>query len=232
MQTKYKHLFFDLDRTLWDFEKNSVLTFQDIFAKHDLNRVFPDFDTFLNTYKRHNEHLWTLYRDGQIQKDELRNKRFELTLDEFGVQDERLAENIGDDYVSISPTKKGLFPYTHEVLRYLKEKKYKLYIITNGFKEVQYVKLNNCDLMPYFDRIITSEEAGYTKPKPGIFAHSLSSVNALKKESLMIGDDLAADIKGAKDFGIDQVFFNPLKLDVDIHATYEISELIQLKDIL
>ena len=230
--SKYKYIFFDLDRTLWDFEANSEATFKDIFSKYKLNNVFPDFDVFLTTYKKHNERLWDQYREGTIKKDELRNQRFLLTLDEFGVKDEVLANQIGDDYVSISPTKTNLFPSTIEVLEYLKAKQYKMLIITNGFKEVQYVKLNNCGLKNYFHEVIVSEEVGFPKPKPEIFQKALSVVNAKKEESLMIGDDFQVDVMGAKGAGIDQVFFNPHNLKVNDQATYEISCLDQLKSFL
>lgn len=227
-----KFIFFDLDRTLWDFEKNSVVTFSDIFEKYNLSEIFPDFDTFIEKYKYHNENLWAKYRLGEIKKDELRNKRFLLTLEEFGVSDEELAIKMGDDYINISPTKTELFPYTIEVLEYL-HKKYTLAIITNGFKEVQYTKLKNCNLEKYFKKVVCSEDVGRQKPHPEIFHYSLSSLNARKQESLMIGDDYEVDILGANSFGFKSVFFNPNKNEVKILPNIqEISSLKQLLDIL
>ena len=228
---KYKHLFFDLDRTLWDFEVNSVKTLKSIFAKRNLEQIFPDFDAFIKTYKIHNEALWDLYKLRKIKKAELRDQRFLLTLQDFGIDDPVLAEHIGDDYIEISPTQTGLFPDTIEVLDYLSSK-YKLYIITNGFVEVQYKKLKYSGLDKYFDRVTTSEEAKASKPKPEIFRAALSAANAKKSESIMIGDDLANDILGAKKFGIDQIFFNPNSNQHQEETTHEISELKELMALL
>ena len=224
---QYKHLFFDLDRTLWDFEKNSIITLRSIFDKRKLDKIFPDFNIFVSTYEAHNERLWDLYKLRKIRKDELRNERFLLTLKDFGIDDPKLAEQIGDDYVELSPMQTVLFPNTIEVLDYLSTK-YKMHIITNGFVEVQYKKLKNCGLEKYFERVTTSEEAKSSKPKPEIFQVALKSVNAKKTESLMIGDDLENDILGAKKFGIDQVFFNP---DSEKHSetiSFEIKNLNEL----
>lgn len=227
----YKHLFFDLDRTLWDFEKNSVKTLKLIFDKRDLHRIFPDFDTFIKVYKMHNEKLWDLYKLRRIKKHELRNQRFLLTLNDFGVDDIVLAEQIGDDYVDLSPLQTDLFPYTIELLDYLKPK-YQMHIVTNGFVEVQYKKLKNCGLEKYFTHVITSEEAKASKPKPEIFHVAISSANAKKTESLMIGDDLENDILGAKQYGIDQVYFNPERKKHTEQITFEVYHLKQITEIL
>ncbi|MBN2668108.1 MAG: YjjG family noncanonical pyrimidine nucleotidase [Bacteroidales bacterium] len=228
---KYKHLFFDLDRTLWDFEKNSIEAFRIIFHKRSLSKFFPDFDQFITTYKMHNEKLWDLYKLGQIKKEELRDRRFLLTLNDFGNNDEALAHEIGDDYIELSPLQTILFPGTIETLEYLRPK-YQMYIITNGFVEVQYKKLKNCGLDMYFDRVITSEAAKASKPKPEIFHFALSSANAKKIESLMIGDDLENDILGAKRYGFDQVFFNPDKKSHQENVTFEIESINDLQNIL
>lgn len=229
--SKYKHLYFDLDRTLWDFETNSKETFRDIFKKYDLDKVFGDFDTFYLTYRKHNEQLWKQYREAKITKEKLRSHRFYLTLQEYGIEDDELAKKIGTDYITMSPQKTTLFPHTHETLAYLKNKGYNMYIITNGFEEVQHTKLRNCDLEKYFSHIITSEMAGCQKPKKEIFEYALSSVNAKKAESIMIGDDLEVDIKGAKGIGMDQVHFNFVKQEHNFPATYKIECLKELEEI-
>ena len=229
----YKFIFFDLDRTLWDFEKNSIITFKDIFEKYNLDKICPDFDVFVRTYKVYNEELWSKYRKGEIKKNELRDKRFLLTLNEFGVNDAELARNIGDDYIKISPTKTELFPNTIEVLKYLSEK-YTLAIITNGFKEVQYEKLRNCNIEKYFSKIVCSEDVGHQKPHMEIFQYSLSSLNARKKDSIMIGDDFNIDIIGANNYGIDSVLFNPneFELEIELNSVIQIQSLLQLKTFL
>ena len=228
---KYKHIYFDLDRTIWDFDKNAEETFHEIYAKYELEKIFSTFDNFYNTYVNHNDQLWKEYREGKIKKSLLSYKRFTLTLEDFGVNDEKLAKDIAHDYITISPTKKSLFPYAHETLDYL-HKKYKLYIITNGFNEVQFTKLKNSELDKYFSKVFTSEDAGAQKPNPEIFENALKSVNASKKESIMIGDDLEADIIGAKEFGLDQIYFNPNSKNHKEEISYEINSLNKLMEIL
>lgn len=227
----YKHIFFDLDRTIWDFDENAEETFHDIFEKYDLISIFSTYENFRRTYIRNNEKLWQLYREGKIEKNLLSYKRFLDTLNEFGVDDIELAKNIAQDYITISPTKKRLFPNAHETLSYL-HKNYKLYVITNGFNEVQFTKLKNSNLDKYFSEIITSEDAGAQKPNPQIFENALNRANAKKEESIMIGDDLEADILGAKNFGLDQIFFNPKTNSHQEDITHEIKDLKELQGIL
>ncbi len=228
---RYKHIYFDLDRTIWDFDQNARETFRDIYQKYNLETIFSKFDNFYDTYVEHNEQLWRDYREGKIKKTVLSYKRFALTLESFGVNDEKLAKQIAQDYITISPTKKRLFPHAHETLDYL-HKKYKLYIITNGFNEVQFTKLKNSQLDKYFTKIFTSEDAGAQKPNPKIFENAIKSANARKVESIMIGDDLEADILGAKNYGLDQVYFNPFGKDHQEKITHEIVSLKELQEIL
>ncbi len=227
----YEHIYFDLDRTIWDFDKNAIDTFKDIYTQYELDKIFNRFENFYNTYVKHNDKLWSDYREGKIEKSVLSYKRFWLTLNEFGIDDEELARRIAHDYITISPTKKELFPHAHETLDYL-QKKYKLYVITNGFNEVQFTKLRNSNLDKYFEKVFTSEDAGAQKPNPVIFEHALAKVNADKDQSLMIGDDLQVDILGAKAFGLDQVYFNPFKKDHSEEITHEINSLKELQEIL
>jgi putative hydrolase of the HAD superfamily len=228
---QYKHIYFDLDRTIWDFDQNAQDTFHDIYNKYELESIFSNYDNFYNTYVHHNEILWKMYRDGKIEKKLLSYKRFAITLEEFGVNNEELAKRIAQDYITISPTKKRLFPFAHETLEYL-QKKYKLYIITNGFNEVQFTKLKNSKLDQYFSKVFTSEDAGAQKPNSIIFENALNTVNAIKEESVMIGDDLEADILGARNFGLDQIFFNPFKKVHNEEITHEIETLKDLQEIL
>lgn len=228
---RYKHVFFDLDRTLWDFEQNMVETLRDIFREHSLDRAIPSFDSFLETFTTHNERMWEEYRRGNLRKEILRFKRFELTLAEYGVKDITLAKIIGDQYIEMSPLKTVLMPYTKELLAYL-HGKYNLYIITNGFNEVQMVKLMRSGIADFFQRVVTSEMAGHHKPKAEAFGYSLSQANARKSESIMIGDDLEIDILGARDFGMDQIYYNPKALPHSEKITYEVKSLLDIKEIL
>ncbi|MFA8450621.1 MAG: YjjG family noncanonical pyrimidine nucleotidase [Bacteroidales bacterium] len=226
---KYSDIFFDLDRTLWDFESNAIETFKDLYKKHKLEeKGITDFLDFVKVYKEHNEFLWAQYREGNIKKEVLRSKRFSLTLKDYKIYDEILANEMGDDYIDISPTKTKLFPNCIEILDYLSDK-YNLHIITNGFEEVQYNKLINCGLFKYFDKIITSEKIGVKKPNPQIFIHATEEANTSIEESIMIGDDFDIDIEGAQSVNMDQVYFNPFSDLETRKATYEISDLIELK---
>ena len=228
---KYKHIFFDLDRTLWDFESNMKITLKEIFQKYKLDNHIASADDFIEVFNKNNDRLWGWYQKGQMKKDVLRYKRFELTLNDFGIKDKDLAQVIGEEYINESPKKTALIPHTKEVLDYLFPK-YQLHIITNGFNEVQFTKLKLCGIESYFGRVITSEVSGYHKPKAEAFGYPLSSVNAKKKESIMIGDDLVNDIIGAKRFGMDQVYLNLNKLKHNENPTFEISSLSELIDIL
>lgn len=226
---KYKHIFFDLDMTLWDFETNAHEAYKDIYAKFKLNdHGIESIETFLKSYFVHNDMLWEQYRNGEIEKEVLRARRFELTLLDFGINDPALAESIGMEYITISPQKTNLFPNAHNVLEYLREK-YPLHIITNGFEEVQFTKLKNSRLSDYFIHVITSEDAGCKKPDPGIFRYALQKAGAKAEDSLMIGDDPDVDVKGAEDAGMDGVFFNPKGLAVNGNVKYQIKNLIELK---
>ena len=226
------HIFFDLDRTLWDFDKNSHDTLIQLVESFDLiSRGIDSPEKFINKYKIHNERLWDLYRVDKISKEELRTKRFRLVLEEYGITDNQLAEDFGMAYVKESPLKTRLVPFTLEVIAYL-HKKYKLHIITNGFQEVQQIKLEKTGLFQYFETIITSEQAGVNKPNPQIFEYALNNAGAKVEESIMIGDDLEVDIIPAKLFGMKQVYFNPIKEKHQEQLTFEIDCLSQLMKIL
>ncbi|MDY0101860.1 MAG: YjjG family noncanonical pyrimidine nucleotidase [Lentimicrobium sp.] len=228
----YRDIFFDLDHTLWDFETNSLETLNEIFDKHALKAAgMPDANTFIEVYHRHNHRLWSDYRRGEILKEDLRINRFKLCLNEFDIHSQPLIEAIANDYVSISPTKTNLFPHTLEVLDYLGAK-YRMHIITNGFEEVQFTKLRHSGLMNYFTEVITSEDAGATKPNPAIFGYALKRSGAKAETSIMIGDDEETDIKGAKQAGMDQVLFDVTDNQQGSLATYRITSLDQLTHIL
>lgn len=229
---KYKYLFFDLDRTLWDFERNTRETLGELFRKYDLhNSDCCRFDEFVANYKERNIKLWEMYRDGKIEKNVLIVKRFEVALGDFGITDRDMAKSFATDYLKLSPLKTNLFAYTHEILEYLKPI-YHLHIITNGFEEVQEIKVKTSDLEKYFEHIITSEAAGYKKPDSRIFNYALLKTKANAEESLMIGDDPESDIDGARNAGIDQVLVNHTHLQYNGEITYEVNSLEELKNFL
>ncbi len=232
MNKKYLHLFFDLDRTLWDFDKSAYQTFCDMYENHGLSQKnIPDVDVFFKTYNQVNELLWDQYRAGTLTKEILRDLRFQQTLMKFGVDNAKLAERLSDYYLYHSPRNVHLFPQASEVLAVL-QKEYQLHMITNGFEEVQHIKLSTSGLGKYFETIVTSEEAGVKKPDPKIFHFALNKAGASAADSLMIGDDLEVDVLGAKAVGIDQVYFNPEKAKHNSQPTYEIVALIELTTML
>jgi putative hydrolase of the HAD superfamily len=231
-RSKYQHLFFDLDHTLWDFESNSRQTLAEIYDLLDLRaRGVDDFDRFHKIYLQHNDRLWERYRNGFIKVDELRWKRMWLTLLEFKIGDEALAKKMGVVFLDLLPTRKILFPYTKEILDYLLAKKYFLHLITNGFEKTQQSKLQNAGLDNYFSEIITSESANSLKPHKEIFDYALFKTGASKTESIMLGDSLDVDIQGAMDFGIDQVYVNHLNIEPAIQPTFVVHSLKELENI-
>jgi putative hydrolase of the HAD superfamily len=202
---KYKHIFIDLDRTLYDFDRSTRITFLELFEKFKLKRNgVSDFDAFLKLYQKNNVELWGQYRDGKIRKKFLNVERFHKTLLHFGINDRAFAGRFASEYLHKSPQNKALFPGVREAMEYL-NKKYDLHIITNGFDEVQRVKMQANDLNSYFKTITTSEEAGAKKPSEKIFIRAMVKSGAAADESLMIGDDFDADIMGAKNVGMDQM---------------------------
>lgn len=229
---KYTDLFFDLDHTLWDFEKNSREALVEMYHHFELQKTnIPSVEEFIDHYYVINEKMWDKYAKDIISQEELRNDRFYLALKNFNIDDRALGEKIGAYYVLVSPYKTHLFKDCHLVLTQLK-KKFKLHIITNGFEEVQHIKLNSSGLMTYFEHVITSENAGMKKPSKGIFDYALKLTGAQLEKSIMIGDGIETDVLAAKNAGMDQVFFNPKRLPIDFSPTHTIEELGQLLKLL
>lgn len=200
-----KHIFFDLDHTLWDFETNSDIAFETIFSKH---KVKVDVKKFLTYYRSINQSYWKLYREDKISKDDLRIGRLSDTFKKINFSASlELINNLSVDYIEVLPNNNTLFEGAHEILDHLFPT-YKLHIITNGFNEVQSKKINNSGLSKYFDKIITSEDAGVKKPNKMIFDFALAQTKAAQNEVLMIGDNWEADIMGAINQGWDAIYFN------------------------
>jgi putative hydrolase of the HAD superfamily len=221
----YKHIFFDLDHTLWDFERNAEETKREMFEVLNLKkRGIESYETFREKYIGINQALWALYREDKIGKDELNFRRFYDTLCHLGVDDRQLGEAMASGFIEGISSKTYLFPFAKETLEYL-YLKYPLHIITNGFEEVQFSKLKNSGMNRYFTSVITSEEAGSKKPDAEIFQYALRKTGALANESLMIGDDLEIDMAGARQMGIDQLFVNHDKKEHDEPVTMEVFSL-------
>ena len=198
-------IFFDLDHTLWDFEKNSALTFQKIFTEVEIDVNLPE---FLEVYVPVNLAFWKLYREDKIKKPELRYQRLKTTFDaiQYDIKDE-VINILSTEYITNLAAFNNLLPNTVEILNYLKPK-HRLHIITNGFEEVQTRKLVNSNISEYFDQVINSEMAGVKKPNPEIFELALKKANTAADKSLMVGDNIEADILGAKAVGFQALHFN------------------------
>ena len=228
----YKDLFFDLDHTIWDFELNSKETLWDLHLKYELEaKGIHDFDVFYSQYSVHNHRLWDRYTKGFIKQEELRWKRIYLSLLDYKIADEALSKEMSVDYLDILPNKKNLFPYTIEILDYLKNKDYKMHLITNGFESVQFKKIKNSNLADYFTEVITSEASNSLKPNKEIFDYALKASNAKLESSIMIGDNEAADIQGAINAGMDSIFVNHLQIQPTVPATHTITHLKELENI-
>ena len=200
-----KDIFFDLDHTLWDFDKNSMLAFKRVFKKF---KIIIEFDAFLKIYEPINVEYWKKYREDKVSKENLRRGRL---IDSFIFFDliyttEKIDE-IADAYIQELPFDNHLFEGAVEILDYL-ILKYKLHIITNGFEEVQHKKLKNSGIDHYFSTVTTSEEVGLKKPNPKVFLTALNKANSLPAQSVMIGDSLEADILGANNIGMQTIFYN------------------------
>lgn len=223
-----KHIFFDLDHTLWDFESNSNKTFEFILKK---NQVQVDFISFNKRYRPINLKYWKLFREEKISKSDLRYSRLKDTFEEMNYKtDESLINTLAEEYITYLSQYNKLFDGAIDILEYLKPK-YELHIITNGFEEVQFKKLRNSKLLPFFNQIITSEKVGAKKPNPIIFQYALDMAFAKSKESIMIGDNFEADILGAKSVGMNAIFckFNGEQSSADVLS---VSKLAQLKSFL
>jgi putative hydrolase of the HAD superfamily len=229
----YKHIFFDLDHTIWDFETNSALTLEAMYHEFGLPAMgVGPFAEFHATYREHNHRLWDRYSKGFIKQDELRWKRMWHTLLDYKIGDADLAKQISVRYLEVLPVQKTLFPYTMAILDYLLSKNYFLHIISNGFEEVQHHKLQHAGIRKYFTEIITSEGCNYVKPQKEIFEYAMNKAGASLQESIMIGDNEEADILGAVNTGMDSIWVNHTREEKNSLATYTIYHLKELETIL
>jgi putative hydrolase of the HAD superfamily len=230
----YKHLFFDLDHTIWDFDTNAKATLQDLYNTGLEDRIKVPFNDFYERYIFHNAHLWSRYEKGFIGVEELKWKRMWRALLDFKIADETLSRELSIQFLEILPTKKAVFEYTFEILDYLKNKEYNLHLITNGFVATQNMKLQNSGLDIYFNEMITSEASNSLKPKKEIFDYALQQTNANIHESLMLGDNQDADVAGALNAGMNAVFVNHIKapLKIKLQPTHIITHLRELEGIL
>jgi putative hydrolase of the HAD superfamily len=225
---KYTSIFFDLDHTLWDYEMNSQETLSELFEEYSLQEAgVTDFQSFHHHFKRVNNALWHLYDHGKIDSTVIRKERFKQILETFNIRNEKLTQDLSHQYLHTCPKKGNLIPQAVETLEYLASR-YTLSIITNGFEEIQNVKLMAGNIHRFFSHIITSQMAGHKKPAREIFEYAMQKNNILADQVVMVGDNLVTDIAGARLASIDTVFFNPEGVQHDENVTLEITNLREL----
>jgi len=228
----YKTVFIDLDDTIWDTRSNGKESMEEVYWDYGFNRFFPDFETYYGIYYPNNCSLWASYRKGEITKEQLILERLKYPLEPYLKCDEDFILNLNEDFLNRTTLKTKLHPYSIEILEYLKPK-YKLYILSNGFEEVQYRKMQNSGLAPFFEGVILSDQIGVNKPHPKIFKEALKSANSSVENSIMIGDSWDADIAGAKSIGMDQIWYDlGLEISNGFQPTYHIKSLHEIKEIL
>ena len=227
----YKCIFFDLDHTLWDYECNAREMLSELHATHRLQERGIGFDDFHRQFSQVNVDLWQLYDNGLITNEVIRTQRFRKVLSHFNIEDETLNAALSHEYLYGCPKKPNLIPYAKDVLDYLSSQ-YQLTVVTNGFEEIQSLKLLSGNITHYFDHVITSQKAGHKKPAKEIFDYALS-VNGLRcDEVVMIGDNLITDIGGARNACIDTIFYNPAGIVHSQEVNHEIRCLSELQRIL
>ncbi|MDB4925766.1 YjjG family noncanonical pyrimidine nucleotidase [Mucilaginibacter sp.] len=225
---QYTHIFFDLDHTIWDFDKNAEEALHELYVLHRLHDIgLTSADAFIETYTKNNHQLWREYHVGNITKETLRAARFKQTFLDLGVHPDVIPNGFEDAYVKLCPTKTNLFPNAHETLAYL-QSKYTLHLISNGFKESQDIKIGNTGIGKYFTHVIISEIVGANKPDKAIFEYAINLAGVKREECLMIGDSLEADVLGALNFGMDAIYFNPFNAPKPDEVPVQIMDLKEL----
>lgn len=228
-----RHIFFDLDNTLWDHRKNAILTLNELFERKEIQEKHHIlFEEFHAKYDEINEDLWVKIRDGIIDKDFLRKHRFYDTFLYFGIDDEHLAEYFEKHFLDEIINYNELIDGSIEILDYLKEKGYQLHVVSNGFHEVTNRKVEKSGLKKYFETVVSAEDAKAMKPDERIFQYSLDLANAKKQESVFIGDDWIADAKGASSFGLEVIFFDVFKEHTSENGIKIVHHLKEIKEIL
>ncbi len=233
IERKYQCVFFDLDATLWNFHKNSQAVLKLLFERYKLQTFFTDFDEFYQLYSAHNDYLWMLYAQGKIKRSDLEIDRFKYPFEQKSLNLPIVAEAMRDDYLPELVKQTALEKGAKEILDYLSDKNYRLFIVSNGFREVQYKKLEAAGISSYFEKVFLSEEIGASKPDRLFFETALKFSKADRAKTIVIGDNYQTDIKGAMDSGLDCAYYNTSGLIYEGPCpTYEIKSLDELRHIL
>ena len=227
INTSLQHIFFDLDNTLWDHRKNAYLTIKEIFEREKVSEKYQlNFEEFHKEYFTINENLWAMIRDGQIDKNYIREHRFHDSFMFFGIDDKELADKFEYNFLDEILTHNELVEGASDLLEYLAPK-YTLHILSNGFEEVTYKKCELSGIKNYFATITSADEINIRKPQPQIFEYAMTKSGASKDVSMIIGDDWIADVEGGLSFGMDAIFFDRFddNLDTDVKTVKLLSEI-------
>lgn len=226
---EYSTLFIDLDDTLFDFSGASREAFRETYELLGYERFFESFEQFLNIYEPRNKELWREYNAGKIDKTQLNRMRYNYPLEVVGHADEQLGTRFGVEALGRIPHKNMLLPGTLELLEYLLPR-YEMFILSNGFVELQSKKMVTTGLTKYFKRVILSEEIGMNKPAPELFEYALKVAGVDRDNTLMIGDAFESDIFGAANAGLDQMFLNRKgEKNLSFRPTFEVTELCEIR---
>lgn len=229
----YKNLFFDLDHTLWDFNRNSAESIFELYETHRLREAgVPSAAAFSQQFITINRQLWADFDQNRVTHGFIREHRFPMVLTALGVTDPLVSTGLNEAYLSLLPRKPHLMEATRDILDYL-HGRYPMHIITNGFDDIQAIKMASANITHYFEHVVTIETAGAKKPDPRMFRYAMTLSGARPETSLMIGDNYEADIRGANAVGMDTVFYNPTGDSIGTDKpTYEIRHWSELKTIL
>lgn len=229
---KYTTVFLDLDDTLIDTQESSRITLEEVYHEYGVDKYYSTYEEFSNIYLRNNHLLWEKYSRGEIQKSAILEGRFTFPFSQFEDIEDGYIQTMNDDYLERITSKNMQIGGAKDLLEYLNQK-YQIVILSNGFTELQYKKIESTGLGKYFDKVILSDTVGINKPHPDIFNYALSETERNASEVIMIGDNLFTDISGAYNSNIDQIWFNPKdESPKDIKPTYIVNTLAEIKDIL
>ncbi len=233
---KYTDVFFDMDDTIWDFSRASLEALKKVYGNYDMNKYFDSFDEFHSIFEEINKELWEKYRKNEVQRDTVAVVRFIYTLErktrDFPMM---MAQRMSDSYLAYTVEDAFLEPYAHETIRYLRDKGYRIHILSDGFFEVQIMKIKMAKIASFVSHLISAEEVGALKPDPRIFEYAVDKANTTKEKSVFVGNDYQNDVLGAYNAGLDQVFYNKKNVNVDelpVKPTYTIHSLRELWNLL
>ncbi len=232
---KYSDIFFDMDDTIWDFKTASAEALKQVFVQYNLEKFFDSYEEFKEIFERINHQLWQKYRNNEVSKETVAVSRFLQTIEEkTGEVMPSLAQQLSDSYLAFTVADAYIEPYAYEVIKNLRNKGYRIHIISDGFFEVQIMKIKMAKIASFISHLISAEEVGTLKPDPAIFLYAINKANTTKEKSIFIGNDYENDVLGAHNAGIDQIFYNKANRDIEnlpVKPTYTIHSLRELNEI-